>query len=570
MTGGNKMSDKRLVSVIVIFYNEEQFIDEAIESIFAQTYANWELLLVDDGSTDNSTAIAQHYAGKFPEKVCHLEHPGHQNRGMSASRNLGIANAKGEFMAFLDADDVWLPHKLEWQVTALESQPEAAMVYGPTQWWYSWSGKPEDRLLDYIHELGVHPNTLYQPPRLIARFLRTEGISPCTCSVLMRREAIERVGGFEEIFKGLYEDQAFFSKVCLSAPVFVTSECLARYRQHPQSNTSITQATNRYAGARRIFLNWLADYLSGQNFNEGEVWKALRIEMLPYQHPRLYSLLQFARQSFSDRVFRLARRLKLRWWGFPLFRQLRCLQFRRLRPIGDGKQRGTPIVRYYWNRFLTQHQADIRGTALEVGTTDTIRRYGDQAVINADAIDLFPHSPEVTIVADLSRADHVPSDSYDCFVNQFTMHLIYDIEAALYHAIRILKPGGVLLVNFPCVDYYFSHGLDMGTGEPLFLYWWFTPIQVENLLRRVGLGETDYALEVYGNLFARIAYQLNLAAEELTKRELEYSDPGHPLLICARVIKPESWQGIKPPYRDPWRPEVTPAQWNPVTGHYAT
>ena len=150
------------------------------------------------------------------------------------------------------------------------------------------------------------------------------------------------------------------------------------------------------------------------------------------------------------------------------------------------------------------------------------------------------------------------------------MHLIYDIEAAIYHAIRILKPGGVLLVNFPCVDYYFPHGLDMGTGEPLFLYWWFTPIQVENLFRRAGLGGADYVLEVYGNLFARIAYQLNLPAEELTKHELEYSDPGHPLLICARVIKPESWQGIKPPYRDPWRPEVTPAQWNPVTGHYAT
>ena len=386
------MSDKPLVSVIVIFYNEEQFIEEAIESIFAQTYANWELLLVDDGSTDNSSVIALRYAGKYPEKVSHLEHANHQNHGMSASRNLGIANAKGEFIAFLDADDVWLPHKLERQVTALESQPEAAMVYGPTQWWYSWTGKPEDHLLDYIHELGVHPNTLHQPPRLIARFLRKEGISPCTCSVLMRREAIERVGGFEEIFKGLYEDQAFFAKVCLSTPVFVTSECLARYRQHPQSNTSITRETDRYAGARLAFLNWLAEYLSGQNFKEGEVWKALRIEMLPYRHPRLYRLLQFAQQSFSDRVFRLARRLKLRWWGFPLFRQLRCLQFRRLRPIGDGKQRGTPIVRYHWNRFLTQHQADIRGTALEIGTTDTIRRYGDQAVIDADAIDLFPQA----------------------------------------------------------------------------------------------------------------------------------------------------------------------------------
>jgi hypothetical protein len=144
------------------------------------------------------------------------------------------------------------------------------------------------------------------------------------------------------------------------------------------------------------------------------------------------------------------------------------------------------------------------------------------------------------------------------------------VEAALYHCIRILKPGGVLLINFPCVDYYFPRGLDMGTGEPLYLYWWFTPIQVENFLRRVGVTESDYTLECYGNLFTRVAYQFNLPAEELTQRELTFVDAGHPLLICARVVKPAGWQADKPDYRTPWKPGVTPAQWNPVTGHYAT
>src|SRR6266508_5677583 len=137
----------------------------------------------------------------------------------------------------------------------------------------------------------------------------------------------------------------------------------------------------------------------------------------------------------------------------PVIRQLRCLQFRRLQPIGNGRQRGTPIVRYYWERYLQEHQADIRGTALEIGTTYTIRKFGGIVVTRAEAIDLSPHSPEITVVADLSRADHVPSDRYDCFVNQFTMHLIYDAQAALYHSIRILKPSGVLLINFSCVDY---------------------------------------------------------------------------------------------------------------------
>src|SRR6266705_5088814 len=160
--------------------------------------------------------------------------------------------------------------------------------------------------------------------------------------------------------------------------------------------------------------------------------------------------------------------------------------------------------------YLEAHKADIRGTALEIGTTETIRQFGRIAVTRAEAIDLSLHSPEVTVVADLSRADNVPSDHYDCFVNQFTMHLIYDAEAALYHSIRILKPGGVLLVNFPCVDYYFPRGLDMHTGAPLFLFWWFTPIQVENLMRRLGLAQDQYELTIYGNLFARVAYQMNM------------------------------------------------------------
>src|SRR5829696_811917 len=102
------MNSKPLVSSVMIFFNAERFIREAIESVFAQTYDNWELLLVDDGSTDDSTQIALHYAEQYPERVRYLEHPGHQNRGMSASRNLGVSQAKGEYIALLDADDVWL------------------------------------------------------------------------------------------------------------------------------------------------------------------------------------------------------------------------------------------------------------------------------------------------------------------------------------------------------------------------------------------------------------------------------------------------------------------------------
>src|SRR5918997_1425231 len=117
-----------LVSTILPFLNAEKFIEEAIESVFAQTYDDWELLLIDDGSTDGSTRIALQYAERHRGRVRYLEHPEHQNRGVSASRNLGISHARGEYVAFLDADDVWLEHKLEQQVAILSSHPEAGMV----------------------------------------------------------------------------------------------------------------------------------------------------------------------------------------------------------------------------------------------------------------------------------------------------------------------------------------------------------------------------------------------------------------------------------------------------------
>jgi len=253
----------------------------------------------------------------------------------------------------------------------------------------------------------------------------------------------------------------------------------------------------------------------------------------------------------------------------PIVRQLRCARFRRLRPLAEGRQRGTPVVRHYWTEFLTKHQADIRGHGLEVGTTETLRRFGGSHLESADAIDLEPHSPDVTVVADLTAADEVPSDAYDCFVNQFTMHLVYDLDSALYHSFRILKPGGTLLVNFPSVEYLFERGLDMGTGAPLFVFWQFTPLQVENLLRRAGLKAEDFDVELYGNLITRIAYQMNMPVEELTPSELNHVDAGHPLLICVRAVKPPDWRDRKPERSEPWVPDVTPVRWTPEAGHYA-
>lgn len=309
------MSNKPLVSVVIIFLNAEKFIQESIESVFAQTYDSWELLLVDDGSTDGSTEIALWYVQQYPEKVRYLDHDSHQNRGMSATRNLGIRNAKGEYIALLDSDDVWLPHKLEQQVAILDSQSEAAMVYGPSQKWYSWTESLETLQSDCIYELGVQPNILIKPPTLLILSLEGKATIPCPSNVLLRREIVERVDRFEEIFRGMYEDQAFFAKVYLKAPVFVASECWDKYRRHPNSCYSLAKNTGKFHVARLFFLNWLEKYLSEQGIKDAEVWQALQKALWPYRHPFLSRLsgrthhLMLQIKGMLKKIFRNSSRL---------------------------------------------------------------------------------------------------------------------------------------------------------------------------------------------------------------------------------------------------------------------
>ena len=110
------MNNTPLVSVIIPFYNAGAWLDEAIKSVLHQTYTNWEIILIDDGSLKEDTVIAKSYASKFPERIFYVQHDGRINRGLTVSRNVGIQHAQGELIAFLDADDFWLPEKLQHQL----------------------------------------------------------------------------------------------------------------------------------------------------------------------------------------------------------------------------------------------------------------------------------------------------------------------------------------------------------------------------------------------------------------------------------------------------------------------
>lgn len=281
----DRMIEESFVSVVMIFLNEKEFIDEAIQSILAQTYGNWELILVDDGSTDDSTNIARRYAQQYTEKVRYFEHQNHTNRGMSASRNLGIQNARGAYITFVDADDVVLSRKLEQQVSILQSQPEAALVCGRAEWWYRWAGNEEEANNNFIQELDVPLESVLKPPTLLIPFLKDEWAS--LCDVMVRREAVEAVGGYEESFRGMYEDQAFHAKLCLNFPAYVSGQTGYRYRQHPGSCCSVAGRVGNYAVARKRFLTWLEGYLTTQAVGSPALHKILRKERWGLRHPIL-------------------------------------------------------------------------------------------------------------------------------------------------------------------------------------------------------------------------------------------------------------------------------------------
>jgi len=281
------MDSKIKVSVVLSFLNAERFLEQAIESVLRQSFTRWELLLVDDGSTDRSTKIAREYAEKHTGVVRYLEHHMHRNRGLPASRNVGIRNANGDYIALLDADDLWLQNKLERQVEILDSHSEVALVYGASLWWHSWA---DCTPADSQAPLGIPGDRIYAPPDLLSMTLSNKALSPCPSDMIFRKESIINLGAFEESFIGafsMYEDQSFLIKVYAELPVYVSSECWDRYRVHPHQMCATVIRSGRKGEAEYFYLNWVQEYLSKHGKLNPELRSILASRMWPHQHPLL-------------------------------------------------------------------------------------------------------------------------------------------------------------------------------------------------------------------------------------------------------------------------------------------
>jgi SAM-dependent methyltransferase len=229
---------------------------------------------------------------------------------------------------------------------------------------------------------------------------------------------------------------------------------------------------------------------------------------------------------------RMVRAVRGRWHGHRDTAPVRFGDLHGLRPISTywGFDRGRPIDRYYVERFLAAHADDIRGRILEIEDDRYTREFGTN-VRHVDILHVEPGNPSATIVADLADGDAIPSDAFDCIVLTQTLHLIYDVRAAITTIHRILRPGGVALVTVPGIIQIDRFAMDRW-GD----YWRFTSRSAHRVFADV-FGEDAVSVHTFGNVLTASAFLYGFADHELKPEELDFRDSDFEVSIGLRAVK---------------------------------
>ena len=231
-------------------------------------------------------------------------------------------------------------------------------------------------------------------------------------------------------------------------------------------------------------------------------------------------------------IYYMARRRILPSYIFQRSGVLSFGNLRRTTPVSHqfGYDRGRPIDRYYIESFLEGNAGDIRGHVLEIGDDAYTRKFGRENVIKRNVLNISADSPGSTVVGNLTQADHIPSESFDCIILTQTLHLIYDFRAALQTIRRILKPEGVVLATFP--------GISQISNDQWGSYWcWsFTALSAQRMFEEV-FPEENIFVQTFGNVLTATAFLYGLAVQELQQDELEYNDTDYEVLITVKAVK---------------------------------
>ncbi len=303
-----------LVSINLCCYNSEKYLRETLQSIISQTYANWELVIVDDGSSDSTEAIISDFKNQNHRINYHYQ----QNKGIAASRNKALELSKGEYVAFIDHDDLWLPDKLEKQVAILEEHSEADFLYGN---YFVMKGSRKMSALSKRQPQG----------RVFEQFLCHYPVAILT--TVVRKKAVERLGELFDKNLALAEDFDFFLRLLYNSKAVYQDKPSAVYRVHGGMSSvtfmekwpnEIAYVIKKFGCLYQNFENDYADALGGNKLfaaylhakmymKQGNLLSA-RMQIAPY---KFLNLRYFSLYIFSYMPVRLWSFMSLRFLKGP-------------------------------------------------------------------------------------------------------------------------------------------------------------------------------------------------------------------------------------------------------------
>lgn len=223
---------KGLVSIITPTYNHEKFLASCLDSVIAQSYTNWEVIIIDDGSPDNTGKIGRNYSSRFPN-ITYIYQDNVGPYRLHETYNKALALAKGEFIAILEGDDFWYPNKLELQMQSFNQHPDAILSWGRAKSVYAES-------LEVIRE---HPTkdkdrNLFDnnPPGKILKQLYVNNCIPAL-TIIFRAEPLRSIGGFGSLENLPLVDYPTLLELSLIGPFAYVDEFLGAWRMYPQQVT---------------------------------------------------------------------------------------------------------------------------------------------------------------------------------------------------------------------------------------------------------------------------------------------------------------------------------------------
>lgn len=524
-----RMQDKPLVSVVIPTYNRANLLAEAIETVLQQTHRHFEIIVVDDESTDNTAEVANRYPVQYIFQ---------KNQGVSAARNTGIRASKGEFIALLDSDDRFFPGALASGLRVLQQHPECMLATGDFSFmsedgkWMRPSRKPFVKG-DYYTNL-----------------LRSNFIE-MTATCLFRREVFDRVGLFNPSLGG-GEDYDLYLRIVREFPIICHPTVVAEYRSHQVSLSKrgdlMLRDTMRVVEAQTPYIKGdrvrLAAQKEGRRFwrklygrhvaaqlaldsgaSREEFRQRLKLLMREYPEGLLIVLLRRLAPKRTNAWFK---NRELRKAGWIPRGDVQFGDLRRLLPIGKlfNLDRGTPIHNYYCEQFLSSVARDVRGRILHVGEP---REHGRAGTSVSSFLKKTTTDHLETLSLDDVRNRELAAAQFDCIIVSDSLEYAPSLDVPLSMLKRLLKPGGVLLAILP--------GLQSGHRQTGIsnLHWHFTTHSARNLFERFFAGEYIHS-RGFGNVLTTIAALHGLTAQELTPAELENHDPAYEVSIFVRVV----------------------------------